>query len=104
MANRADHRARTEVRIRNGVVRSVPQYDPRGGKIKARLALEINRTIDARQLTQAATAGLLGVSQPKVSALANYKLEGFSVERLMHFLLALGRDVEIRVGPRRAAR
>jgi predicted XRE-type DNA-binding protein len=44
------------------------------------------------------------VSQPKVSALANYKLEGFSVERLMHFLLALGRDVEIRVGPRRAAR
>jgi hypothetical protein len=31
----------------------------------------------------------------KVSALANYKLEGFSVERLMHFLNALGRDVEI---------
>jgi len=50
----------------------------------------------------------LGINQPKVSALANYRLEGLSVERLMHFLNALGRDVEIviRIKPRsrRAAR
>ena len=39
----------------------------------------------------------LGVSQPKVSALARYKLEGFSVERLMTFLTALDRDVEITI-------
>jgi hypothetical protein len=32
---------------------------------------------------------------PKVSALVNYRLEGFSVERLMNFLNALDRDVEI---------
>jgi len=37
----------------------------------------------------------LNVNQPKVSALQNYKLEGFSVERLMTFLTALDRDVEI---------
>ena len=37
----------------------------------------------------------LGINQPKISALANYRLEGFSVERLMRFLNALGRDVEI---------
>jgi Helix-turn-helix domain len=36
-----------------------------------------------------------GINQPKISALANYRLEGFSVERLMNFLNALGRDVEI---------
>ena len=36
-----------------------------------------------------------GVNQPKVSALACYKLDGFSVERLMIFLTALDRDVEI---------
>jgi predicted XRE-type DNA-binding protein len=30
-----------------------------------------------------------------VSALANYKLDGFSVERLMTFLTALDQDVEI---------
>ena len=59
-------------------------------------------------LPQAEAARRLGVNQPKVSALANYRLEGFSVERLMHFLNALGRDVEIviRSKPRsrRAAR
>jgi len=30
-----------------------------------------------------------------VSALANYKLDGFSVERLMTFLTSLDQDVEI---------
>jgi len=35
------------------------------------------------------------VTQPKVSALANYKLDGFSVERLMTFLTTLDLDVEI---------
>ena len=44
---------------------------------------------------QAEAARLLGVNQPKVSALKHDKLDGFSVERLMAFLNALGRDVEI---------
>jgi len=35
------------------------------------------------------------VNQPKVSALSNYQLDGFSVERLMNFLTALNRDVNI---------
>jgi hypothetical protein len=35
------------------------------------------------------------VTQPKVSALRRYKLEGFSVERLMNLLTALDQDVEI---------
>jgi len=48
-----------------------------------------------RRLTQADAADKLGVNQPKVSALANYKLDGFSVERLMTFLTALDQDVEI---------
>ena len=47
------------------------------------------------RLTQAVAAEKLGINQPKVSALANYKLDGFSVERLMTFLTALDRDVEI---------
>ena len=48
-----------------------------------------------RRLTQAAAADKLGVDQPKVSALSRYKLDGFSVERLMLFLTALDQDVEI---------
>ena len=47
-------------------------------------------------------AARLGVNQPKVSALRNYKLEGFSVERLMTLLTALDRDVEIVIRKKRA--
>jgi predicted XRE-type DNA-binding protein len=39
----------------------------------------------------------LSINQPKISALKHYKLGGFSVERLMTFLTALGSDIEIRV-------
>jgi predicted XRE-type DNA-binding protein len=62
---------------------------------KLRLAYAINDVIERQRLTQAAAADKLGVNQPKVSALAHYKLDGFSVERLMTFLTALDQDVEI---------
>ena len=62
---------------------------------KARLAAAINRIVERRRLTQAEVAVALEINQPKVSALLHYKLEGFSVERLMRFLVGLGQDVEI---------
>ena len=62
---------------------------------KLRLAHAINGVIARQRLSQAAAAKKLGINQPKVSALANYKLDGFSVERLMTFLTALDQDVEI---------
>jgi len=67
--------------------------------IKVRLAVEIVRLIDARCLSQVAAAKVLKINQPKISALKHYKLDGFSVERLMSFLIALGQDVEIRIRP-----
>jgi predicted XRE-type DNA-binding protein len=69
---------------------------------KVRLAVAINQIIQGRKLSQTAAARRLNVNQPKVSALSNYQLEGFSVERLMNFLTALDRDVDIII--RRAAR
>jgi predicted XRE-type DNA-binding protein len=68
--------------------------------IKVRLAVRIVRIINARRLSPVATGELLNINHPNVSALKNYKLEGFSVERLLIFLLALGRDVEIHVKSR----
>jgi predicted XRE-type DNA-binding protein len=62
---------------------------------KARLGAAINRIVERRGLSQAEVAIALEINQPKVSALLHYKLEGFSVERLMRFLVALGQDVEI---------
>ena len=51
--------------------------------------------LEQQELTQTAAAQLLGLTQPKVSALRHYKLAGFSVERLMTLLTVLDRDVEI---------
>jgi len=62
---------------------------------KLRLAYALNRVLEHRGLTQTTAAKLLGLDQPKLSALRNYKLAGFSVERLMTFLNAAGQDVEI---------
>lgn len=63
--------------------------------VKAELARKISGIIDQQQMTQAEAAAILGVDQPKVSALINGKLSGFSTGRLFRFLNALGRDVEI---------
>ena len=75
---------------------------------KVRLAVAINQILQGRKLSQTAAARRLKVNQPKVSALSNYQLEGFSVERLMNFLTALDRDVNIvirrRPGTRRGGR
>ena len=71
---------------------------------KLRLAYAINEIVGRRRLTQASAAELLGVPQPKISSLKNYKLEGFSVERLMIFLTALDRDVEISIRKRASSR
>jgi predicted XRE-type DNA-binding protein len=62
---------------------------------RVRLAVAINQIVQTRRLSQTAAARLLEINQPKISALANYRLEGFSVERLLNFLNALDRDVEI---------
>jgi len=70
-----------------------PHADERQAKL--RLAYTLNQVIEERKLRQADAAKVLGVTQPKVSALRHYKLAGFSVERLMNLLTALDQDVEI---------
>jgi predicted XRE-type DNA-binding protein len=67
---------------------------------KTRLALAVNELLKVRRLKQREIATLLGIPQPKVSALKNYRLDNFSVERLMAFLTALDQDVEIMIRPR----
>jgi len=70
---------------------------------KMRLAVAVNKILSERKLTQKDAAVALGITQPKVSALQNYKLEGFSAERLMHFATALAYDVVIELRPRAAS-
>jgi predicted XRE-type DNA-binding protein len=67
---------------------------------KAELAAKIIAEIQRRRLTQSQAAVILGIDQPKISALKQGKLSGFSIERLMRLLLLLGRDIEIQVKAR----
>jgi predicted XRE-type DNA-binding protein len=64
---------------------------------KAQLASHIRQVIKRQRLTQVTAAGLMGIDQPKVSALLNGRLANFSSERLMRLLTALGQDVDITV-------
>lgn len=65
---------------------------------KARLAEAIDDAIAAAGLTQAEAGRRMGVDQGSVSKLVNGRLDGFSQERLIRYLLALGTSVEIVVG------
>jgi predicted XRE-type DNA-binding protein len=78
--------------------------DAKERTLKVKLALEVNRVLKERKLAQAQTAELLGIVQPHVSDLARYRLNRFSVERLMEFLTQLGKDVEIRIAERTGRR
>lgn len=71
---------------------------------KAELTAKIIAEIQRRRMTQTQAAALLGIDQPKISALKQGKLSGFSIERLMRFLLLLGRDIEITVKGRSGRR
>ena len=71
---------------------------------RVRLAVAINKILEAKGLRQQAAAKLLELNQPKISALVNYQLKGFSVERLLRFLNALDRDVEIVIRPKRRSK
>jgi predicted XRE-type DNA-binding protein len=73
---------------------------------KAQLASQIRQVIKGQRLTQVAAAAVMGIDQPKVSALLNGRLANFFSERLMRLLTALGQDVDItvRAKPRNRAR
>jgi predicted XRE-type DNA-binding protein len=71
--------------------------NPEEALAKAELASKIAALLRERKLTQAKAAKLLGIDQPKVSNLLRGNLTGFSLERLMRFLLLLGQDIRIAV-------
>ena len=64
---------------------------------KAELAARIFQIIQDRRLTQAEAGKVLGITQPKVSALLSGRLDGFSSDRLFRFLNALGCDIQITI-------
>ncbi len=95
MARRKSEEKQIVIASSGNVFADLGFADAEERRTKVRLAFAINQILERRQLSQAEAAHQLGINQPKISALSNYRLEGISVERLMHFLTALDQDVEI---------
>ena len=79
---------------------------PDAGELNTKLALamRLNEHIRERGLKQADIAKRLGIAQPNVSALVNYRLDNFSSEKLMEFFNAFGYDVEFLIRPAQGKR
>ena len=72
-------------------------------KTKLVLAVRLNERIKALHLKQSEIGVRLGLAQPNVSALLNYRLDNFSSEKLLEFFNALGYDVDFLIRPTRGA-
>lgn len=70
-------------------------------KVKADLAIRISTMITRQSLTQKKAAKVLGIDQPRVSDLMRGNLSGYTIDRLLGYINALGSDVEIVVKRRR---
>jgi predicted XRE-type DNA-binding protein len=70
--------------------------------LKAEMVLRLDRTIEARGLTQRDAARRIGATQPELSKILNGKFSEVSLERLMRFLSALGHTIEIKIGSAKA--
>jgi predicted XRE-type DNA-binding protein len=73
--------------------------DPEAMFIKAQLVTKIDELIKHKGLTQMEAGELLGLPQPKVSALLRGQFRGISERRLMDCLTRLGSDVQVVVKP-----
>jgi predicted XRE-type DNA-binding protein len=70
--------------------------------LKAQIVAELYRLTNEQKLTQTKAGALMGISQPEVSRMFRGHFREYSVERLMGFLTAFNRDVEIILRPRKA--
>lgn len=75
--------------------------DPAGSLLRAKLAKQIAEQIRRKRLRQNQVADILGVDQSKVSKLVRGRISGFTSDRLLRYLNALGCDVRIEIRPGR---
>jgi len=101
MSKKQQHIEEIECEMSSGnVFADLGIENPEEELTKAKLVWEIEQIIKSKKLTQIEAAKVMGINQPKVSALMRRKLDGFSVERLIHFLNTLGQDIDIIVRPK----
>jgi predicted XRE-type DNA-binding protein len=67
--------------------------------LKVKFAMVVNKIIKDKNLTQMAAAKILEIDQPKISRLSRGQLAGFSLDKLMTFLILLNQDIEVNIKP-----
>lgn len=65
-------------------------------KVKAQLRLDIEKEIESRSLSQTKAAQLVGIARPAFNRLMNNRLEGISVDKMIHMKYLLGLGTEVR--------
>jgi predicted XRE-type DNA-binding protein len=66
-------------------------------RIRSLLMATLRQALEAKGLTQAQSAKMLGVSQPRVSDLVRGKIEQFSIDTLVDMLARAGFEVALQV-------
>ena len=64
-------------------------------RLRSELMIPIRKLIERRELTQAAAAKLLGVTQPRISDLVRGRIDLFSLDTLVNMLAAAGLQVRV---------
>ena len=70
--------------------------------VRADLLIQVQKVIGARRFTQAETAKMLRVTQPRVSDLLRGRIDLFSTDALIDMLARLGVGVRLVVKPGRS--
>lgn len=73
-------------------------------QVRADLLMHLQKALRARGLTQAKAATVLGVSQPRVSAMLRGRIDLFSTDALIDFLARLGIGVRLVIKAPRSRR
>lgn len=66
-------------------------------KLRSSLMMAINERIQKESLNQVKAAKILGITQPRVSALAQGKIEDFRLDTLVNFAIKLGLHISIQI-------
>lgn len=91
---------KVEIEVGSGNVYADLGYDDAEEmRIKAGLAMKIGEIIKRKHYTQMEAAAIVGLPQPKLSGLLRGQFRGISETKMIEILNALGRDVQIVVGP-----
>lgn len=76
--------------------------NPDLARAKAELVQRIRDAISQRALSQEMAAALLGLDQPRLSALVRGRIDAYTLDSLFQFLNMLGQHVQITVHPKQS--